>query len=227
MRRIAKSKPGPPRLLELRQQGKRYTDLDANPKDKQRVRTALLDDQGYLCCYCMRRISPEKHRIKIEHHESQSSNPDRELDWNNLLVACSGGPKLRARRKDDKAARKIPTDLQTCDTRKGNADITINPLDSSVDDIEYLPNGQLGHPQPSLQEDIDQHLNLNVGFLVEARKSARRAMIEALDRTLGSRKEWTRDKLTRYLEGLRSASRLEPFFGLLEHDLNRWIARRR
>jgi uncharacterized protein (TIGR02646 family) len=226
VRRIAKRKPGPARLLELRRQGKRYDDLDADPRDKQRVRTALLEDQGYLCCYCMRSIDPDKHRIRIEQYQSQSSNPDRELDWDNLLAACSGAPKLRGRAKDDKAARKVPRELQTCDYRKGDSPLTISPLTTNVDDIQYLPDGQLQHPERALQQDIDQRLNLNATHLVEARKSARRTLIQSLDAKLGSRAEWTKDKLSRYLRELRNMSRLDGFFGLIEHDLTRWIARR-
>lgn len=227
MRRIEKRKPGPPRLVELRRQGKHYANLDDDPSDKAQVRQALLEDQGYLCCYCMRSIHPEKHRVRVEHFHSQSSAPERDLDWDNLLAACSGAPNLRGRAKHDDADRRVPRDNQTCDNRKGDAAITINPLDKSIEAIRYLKDGRLQHPDPSLQEDLEQRLNLNTQFLVEARLSVRDELIARLRKHLGPDKTWTAKGLARYLDDRRRRDRLPPFFGLIEHDLARWIARRR
>jgi uncharacterized protein (TIGR02646 family) len=229
VRRIDKSKPGPAGLLQLRRQGKHYDDLDQgkeNAKLKKQVRQALLDDQRFLCCYCMRTIDPEKHHVRIEHHQSQSSAPHLDLEWDNLLAACSGAPKLRSRLKDDAAARKVPRDLQTCDNRRGNRSITISPLTGNVDAIRYLPDGRIEHPVEQLQQDIDERLNLNVGFLVSGRLAARAKLIERLRRDLGPDKTWTATALARYLDARRGSSRLPDYFGLIEALLARWIAKR-
>lgn len=231
MRRIIKSKPGPTGLLELRRQGKHYDDLDRGKENaalKQQIRQALLEDQRYLCCYCMRAIEPEKHAVRIEHHEPQSSpgGRDRDLDWDNLLAACSGAPKLRNRADDDATTRKVPPHLQTCDNRKGNRSITINPLTGSVDANRYLANGRLAHPDQRIQQDIDDRLNLNVGFLVEGRLAAREELITRLKHELGPDKTWTADRLQRYLDERRKSTRLLAYFGDLESLLARWIAKR-
>jgi hypothetical protein len=210
MRRIEKSKPGPSGLLELRRQGKRYADLDQgteNAKLKKQVR--------------------QKHYVRIEHHQSQSSFPHLDLDWENLLAACSGAPKLRNRAGDDATARKIPRALQTCDNRRGNRPITINPLTSNVDAIGYLPNGRIAHPIEQLQQDIDDRLNLNVGFLVLERREVRTKLIERLRRELGPDKTWTSTALERYLDARRGSPRLLPYFGYIERLFARWIAKRK
>ena len=192
------------------------------------LRTALLEDQRFLCCYCMRSIHPEKkHRVRIEHHESQASASHRELDWSNLLAGCSGSDKTRPRDGDDALTRRIPRAQQTCDYRKGDDPIGINPLTSSVDAIEYLPTGRLLHPDERLQQDIDERLNLNAAFLMSARKAARARLLEGLQAKLGTTRQWTRAQLSRYLDGLRDKPRLDPFMGVLEHELVRQIARRR
>lgn len=179
----------------------------------------------------MRAIDPEKHYVRIEHHEPQSSpdgrGRDRDLDWDNLLAACSGAPKLRNRADDDAAARKVPPNLQTCDNRKRNRAITINPLTSNVDAIRYLPNGRLAHPDEQLQQDIDDRLNLNVGFLVEGRLAARAELIEQLRRELGPHKTWTTTRLQRYLDERRKGARLLAYFGYIEKLVDRWIAQRK
>lgn len=225
MRRIHKRKPGPPKLVEHRKKGGRYGDLPHDAKDQ--ARTALLEDQGFLCCYCMRSIHPERgHRVRIEHHQSQSAAEDRDLEWGNLLAACSGADKTRSRDENDAASRKVSWAQQTCDYRKGDAAITINPLTNNVDAIDYLANGRLLHPDERLQEDIDERLNLNAGFLVDARRAARNRLIKRLQADLGTTREWTKKQLERYLEGLRAKPRLDPFMGVLEHVLVKEIARR-
>lgn len=225
MRRIVKRKPGPSKLLEHRKRNGRYGDLP--PEAKEQTRTALLEDQGHLCCYCMRCIHAEKHWVRIEHHDSQSAATSRDLDWDNLLAACSGADKARPRRgENDAAARRIPRPQQTCDYRKGDERITINPLTRSVDAITYLPTGRLLHPDERLQEDIDERLNLNATFLVDARKAARNRLIEGLQAKLGGTRLWTKDQLTRYLDGLRRKPRLDAFIGVLERELEHQIAKR-
>lgn len=227
MRRIVKRKPGPKVLVELHQHGKRFAHLDDDPQDKRAVRDALMRDQGFLCCYCMRRIEPGKHQVRIEHHQSQSSAPERDLDWDNMLAACSGARKLRGRAKDDAAARKVPRSEQTCDNRKGDEAITINPLDASVDAVRYLNDGRIQHPIAQLQADIDERLNLNVDFLVDDRLAARDELIERLRRELGPARTWTDMSLRRYLDARRQSPRLPRYFGYLETLLARWIAKRR
>jgi uncharacterized protein (TIGR02646 family) len=225
VRRIYKRKPGPPKLLEHRKRGGRYGDLPVDAKEQ--LRTALLEDQGFLCCYCMRSMHPEKgYRVRIEHHQSQSRVGERDLDWANLLAACAGSDKTRSRNKDDAASRKVPRAQQTCDYRKGDSRITINPLTSNVDAVRYLANGRVLHPDQELQHDIDECLNLNVDFLMDARKAARDRLIARLQATLGAARTWSKNQLERYLDGLRTRPRLEAFMGVLEHFLAREIARR-
>jgi len=227
MRRIHKRKPGPMKLVELQRQGKRFANLDDEPTDKHHVRQALLEDQRFLCCYCMRSIDPDKHQhVRIEHHQSQSTG-ERDLAWDNLLAVCSGARKLRGRAKDDASARKVPRSEQTCDNHKRDEPITINPLTTSVDAIRYLNDGRIEHPVAELQEDIDERLNLNVGFLVDARIAAREELIERLRRELGTEKTWTATALERYLQVRRESPRFPQYFGLIEASLVRWIARRR
>lgn len=113
---------------------------------------------------------------------------------------------------------------KTCDNRKGDASITINPLTANVDAIRYLTDGRLHHP--ALQEDIDERLNLNVHFLVSGRVDAREELIERLRKELGPERTWTASGLARYLDQRRKSPRLPQYFGLLESLLDRWIDRR-
>lgn len=103
-----------------------------------------------------------------------------------------------------------------------------SPLEGEgVDANRYLANGRLAHPDQRIQQDIDDRLNLNVGFLVEGRLAAREELITRLKHELGPDKTWTADRLQRYLDERRKSTRLLAYFGDLESLLARWIAKRR
>jgi uncharacterized protein (TIGR02646 family) len=60
---------------------------------------ALLNEQGAICAYCMRRISIDFKRynvktyipqVGVEHIASQESYPDKQLDYRNLVAVCNG-----------------------------------------------------------------------------------------------------------------------------------------
>jgi uncharacterized protein (TIGR02646 family) len=89
-------------------------------ENKDALRHPLLEDQGHLYCYCMRCISIG--RMKIEHYRSQKRHRDLQLDWKNMLAACTGG-------------EGSPPPQQTCDTRKGEEDLTVDPQSSNVEHL--------------------------------------------------------------------------------------------
>ena len=62
--------------------------------EKQELLKALLDEQGYVCCYCGRSIDAEGSHI--EHFRPQKLRPDLELDYSNLHASCirEGKPKM-------------------------------------------------------------------------------------------------------------------------------------
>jgi uncharacterized protein (TIGR02646 family) len=62
---------------------------DALRGDEKRALTnALKNEQGYICCYCERRI--EGNDFHIEHLKPQGENlfPENQLDYDNLLCSC-------------------------------------------------------------------------------------------------------------------------------------------
>jgi uncharacterized protein (TIGR02646 family) len=61
-----------------------YADL--RHPEKQVLRNSLLEEQGFTCCYCGRRI--EERECHIEHFRPQSQFPERALDYGNLHLSC-------------------------------------------------------------------------------------------------------------------------------------------
>lgn len=56
---------------------------DFDGTDKSALRKSLLEEQGYLCAYCMKRIRQNKD-IKIEHYHPR--NAENQFDYKNLLT---------------------------------------------------------------------------------------------------------------------------------------------
>lgn len=137
---------------------------------KNKLKDALLKEQGYLCAYCMQRIDSSK--MKIEHFLSQSNNKSKELDYSNFFACCLGneGKNFSA---------------QHCDTHKRDSSISINPADNNIDiqsTIYYTNNGEIKSHNKQYDFDVNNTLNLNVAYL----KNNRKSIIKSLELYLSS-----------------------------------------
>jgi uncharacterized protein (TIGR02646 family) len=188
MRYIRKGQE-PQSLLEYRLTPQAtYKDLPPDVKDELRERLAR--EQGFLCCYCMQRITPEPNGMKIEHWASQSHHSDRQLDWKNLLGACMGG-------------EGAPQAEQHCDTHKGNTALTVNPTEQRCERlVRFLPDGTVESDDPAVQTDLGQTLNLNHARLKNNRKAVLDAFREFLQRK-HSGTTWSQEALERELKELQ------------------------
>lgn len=122
MRSVAKGE-APPELVEyLKTPGVHY---DSSPTPiKNAVRRDSLRDQYGLCCYCCGRVGPSSGYQQIEHLVARSVDPERTLDWDNLLVSCaSGRPEVASSGKSE----------LTCDDHKKNDHLAVSPLDADCE----------------------------------------------------------------------------------------------
>ncbi|MFT4302811.1 MAG: hypothetical protein QM579_13795 [Desulfovibrio sp.] len=102
------------------------TNYDNCPKDL--LKNSLLQEQNFLCAYCMSRIT--EHTMSIEHWKCRSQHPNLELSYQNLLAVCDGN-------------EGNPPCKQHCDTRKGDSDLMYNPANKDHHErlkIRYLRN---------------------------------------------------------------------------------------
>lgn len=154
MKQISKGRE-PKSLTEHRASGGTYKGWDNGE-----LRQQLLNEQGCICCYCMKRI-PESDwpHSKIEHVKSQKNHPDLQLNYHNLLIACTG----------NEGKTKF---MQTCDTSKGDKDLSFNPSDK-IRNIEllikYLPNGEIRSIDPLIDRELDDILHLNTKDMMDTR----------------------------------------------------------
>ena len=181
MRTIEKGSE-PPCLTKYRKQhDATYKDyrqeIDINTRDEientgpDALRKALVRDQRGLCCYCQARIHPNDKKMKVEHWESQTGAPQRQLDFSNMLGACLGG-------------KGHPKKHQSCDTHKGDLTLCFSVSDPTrpiEPHIKFLGDGRIKSDNTEIDKALNAVLNLNIPRLVSNRK----AVLDAFTRRLG------------------------------------------
>ena len=175
MKHIIKRKE-PPELTELRAKASddykpTYEELDGRKKRKQAVHQALIEEQGWICCYCEVRIRREDSHI--EHWRPRSKCRYLEdLSYANMLASCQ---------RDRKPKKE---ELQSCGSRKDNwydKSLMVSPLSEDCEKrFRFTANGE---SLPALEGDdaaetTIRKLGLNISKL-------RRMRREAIDGALG------------------------------------------
>lgn len=221
MRHISKGKE-PDRLLRHRLSGTAsytptYDTLDS--PTKQELRETLANEQGFLCCYCMSPIDASEAGMRIEHFKPQSNHPKLQLDHRNLLAACTGG---EGRGHTE----------HTCDVRKGDRELVLDPtapqfiLDRQ---LRYSSTGSIEALDPRIEQDIEDHLNLNVHRLREARKQALDSVLTALNSGKNKGKSLSASELCKVREtwaSPKSDGRQRAYCQVVVHWLDRKIKQR-
>ena len=143
------------------------------------LRAALLEEQGYICAFCMRRIPlikrdpNEQETSKIAHLESRGNNPARWGDYMNLVVCCPGN---------------INGDAH-CDKSQGASNVTLSLFNIQVQNsISYGSHtGEIKSANAFWNNEIDRILKLNNTLL----KANRREALSGI-RHLLEKKKWTK-----------------------------------
>lgn len=162
MRHITKTVPPQEFVDYCATPGVSYDNLSGTPKIKLRQR--LLEDQGYICCYCGRRIENDKH-TKIEHIKCQENNKDLALCFENMLASCDGG-------EQDRENRVRPKHKVHCDAKKENDDIPISPLDETIEDyLMFFDDGTV-KGKGDIGKELVRILGLDTKYLIIQRRNA-------------------------------------------------------
>lgn len=199
----------PHELTEYRLTGGTYSDLD-NPT-KSAIRDRLLSEQGYLCAYCMGRIT--KSRMKIEHWHCQSIYPREQLSYSNLLACCIGG---------EGSGRSG----QHCDSRKANSELIYNPARSQDHPhlkISYTTTGMISSDETQFNNQINDVLNLNYSRLANNRKAVIRDTQKLLGKKAG---RVSKPELTRLLDRCMARGnneQLVEYCGVAQYYLKKYL----
>lgn len=169
------------------------------------LRKQLLEEQGYICCYCMSRI--DCHNSKIEHFKPQTKFRKYQIDYQNLFIACNGGEGKR--RKE-----------QFCDSFKGEDKLNnINLLSAIEYSIHYSKQGEVSSNSSQIDDELKSILNLNNNILKKNRKESYQRLILNL-----TKNKWTnqiiKNNITKY-KGLDANGKYYEFCEMIVYFLTK------
>jgi len=155
-----------------------------NP-DKALLHDVLLKEQGYICCYCGRRISKDNSLIEHLKPKSKSSNisyADLILTYHNLLASCKGyseeqESEYKEKLKQDRDTS--PLSEEHCGPKKGDwyhDDKMVSPLmQNCTEYFRYTGVGEIRATTDELMQNTAQEtitrLGLNNPNLEKSRKN--------------------------------------------------------
>ena len=188
--------------------------------EKTIVHTALIVEQGHICCYCGQRINQAISHI--EHFQPRTYYPDLSLSYNNFLASCPGYPEQQASKT---SVARLPQEF--CGQRKGswfNLDLTISPLKSDCASyFRYTGIGEISPSKDSTKEAAAEatieNLGLNNLKLIRLRKAAIDAAMQGIE-TL------TDEDIQKLIDAYHRSDKLgkpTPFWAAVIYTLNQLI----
>jgi uncharacterized protein (TIGR02646 family) len=150
---------------------------------KNAVKKDLLDEQGYICCYCQSRINMDE-KTQIEHFIARSSDPTKMFDYDNLLGCCDGGQQARTNHIKDDEIEHVP---KFCGHARSDESLPISPLTPTCEQhFDYFLVGDEIIIQGKTDEGKKavQMLNLDLPHLNRLRGDFIRGMIQDDDTLL-------------------------------------------
>lgn len=188
---------------------KGYSDKDIDSGAENPLKNALLEEQGYLCAYCMGRIRLDlneqyKPQIEVEHFDSQELKPELSVIYHNLLGVCNGLSVTYPEKEQ----------MHHCDKTKGeagkmNGKVQLQKLDPRLPDCErFIKYDLMGtimavHDDALVEHDLNKVLNLNNKALQNARKAVLDNAKQKLMREKPSQ-QWDKAFLQKHLDAWRA-----------------------
>lgn len=185
-------------------------DYEAIPE----LRQSLLEEQGYICAYCMRRIpvrdTNSNEITRIDHILSRENHPELKLNYANMAICCPGA---------------IDSDFH-CDKLKEDNDVTFDIYsDHFFTTLSYgSKTGEISCSNPTHCNEINIILNLNNGLLKANRHSVLNGVIQYLNK-----KGWTVANIKSQLanwENLNRAGQYKPYCGIVVWYLQKRLRRK-
>lgn len=181
---------------------------------------SLLQEQDYICAYCMRRIpckdklnmtesTNEDHRI--EHILSREKHSDQKLSYDNMVICCPGHI----------------GDEPHCDRLKGSRDVSFDLFDENfIATLSYKSDGEIVSSNKQYNVEINGVLNLNTPLLKANRKESWDVVTKELVALKGNQ-PWNKSMLSQYLNkytSMRSKNgKLQyiPYCGIVVYNLQK------
>jgi uncharacterized protein (TIGR02646 family) len=146
---------------------------DFRKPQKTDVHDSLLQEQGFICCYCGRRINTDDSHL--EHLKPRTTYPQSALEYTNILASCQ---------KD--TVRKEPLHCGKIKDKWYDDNLMISPLDvNCAEFFRYTDDGQIlatnnSEKQLAAETTIDK-LALNIDKLKNLRAKSIEPILEIIN----------------------------------------------
>ncbi|GAX34757.1 retron system putative HNH endonuclease [Nodularia sp. NIES-3585] len=182
----------------------------SNP-EKLDVHQSLLQEKGFICCYCGRQINSDNSHI--EHLKPRTNYPELALDYKNMLASCQ---------KD--TIRKEPLHCGKKKDKWYDDNLMVSPLDvNCADYFRYTEDGQiLAQQSPDKKDAADTTIN-KLGLNIDKLKSLRS---DAIDGILEGFEELTNDekqKLFLSFSQFNTNGQYEEFCAAIAYIIKQYI----
>ena len=181
--------------------------------EKNSVHNSLLKEQGFICCYCGRRINlTDSH---VEHLKPRNKYPDLALDYTNFIASCQG---------ESENPPPIPVHCGHKKAEWYEENLMVSPLDNNCDDFfRYADDGQILPTQDltkqaAAKETINR-LALDINKLKKMREQAIEGILDVIDTLNNNEKR----KLIDGFEQPNQNGEYEEFCSAIVHILKQYL----
>jgi uncharacterized protein (TIGR02646 family) len=180
-----------------------------NPQ-KQIVHQSLLKEQGYICCYCQRRIDLNNSHIEHFKPKDEDYYPELSLEYNNFLASCQ---------KENKST-------DHCGHAKDNwydEKLMVSPLEENCG--EYFSYTEFGEILPSKNKEKNESAKTTIdklGLDIRKLRNERRGAIEGLFAEI----ELSRENIEIYirkLDQVNEEGQYDKFCNVLIYILKQYV----
>ncbi|MDZ7879504.1 MAG: retron system putative HNH endonuclease [Saprospiraceae bacterium] len=182
--------------------------LSSKKNHKEALQDVILEEQGYICAYCNRRIhksNPEDdEQLRMDHIDSKDRYPNKTFDYYNLIGCCYGDQREKGRISPPRSIH--------CDVSKDSKDIPheIFPTNLSCEQVLiYSSEGEISSKNSAVNSAINTVLNLNCEKLIYDRKKILRDYVD-IDIAQGEA-----EQLVVYYLTLSSEKEFMPYCGVI------------
>ncbi len=185
------------------------------------IRSALLNEQGYICAYCNQRIKEDDEfgnaLTNIEHYKAQANEEDKGMNYLNMLGVCKGN-------------EGNPIHLMHCDKSRGNKLLFINPMNPNCEAfIKYDTDGSMYSEDDRVEKDINEVLNLNNQRLSNWRKMVMDKVVNEMSKKYKKKEgqTYSRSDLNNEIKYWKNRyeNKFHPFCQVAIYYLNKKLAR--
>ena len=190
----------------------------SNP-EKSQLHEALLEDQGYICCYCNDRIGKPAPKSHIEHIKPRSHFPAEALNFTNLVSSCQGENERRSPIHCGSAKADWPNEAAF------SVGLMISPLDKKCEsEFSFTGLGEIRPSDIGIRNAAATETIKRLGLDVSKLNAARRLAIDGILEGIEAETDESIQRLIVRFSDKDDEGRFTPFCSAVVYTLKKYLS---